>query len=80
MLHLQGYVGISSPITFNGLVRQHYLRAEAGQGELQVNPVDKSLRKEQSHAIAQRPRPALEAMATQHGDRLKVVEVQPARR
>ena len=77
MLHLQGCVGTASPITFNGLVRQHYLRAEAGQGELQVNPVDKSLRKEQSHAIAQRPRPALEAMATQHGDRLKVVEVPP---
>ena len=77
VLHLQGYVGTASPITFNGLVRQYYFRAEAEQGELQVNLVHKSLRKEQSHAIAQRLRPALEAIAKQHGAKLKVVEVPP---
>ncbi len=77
VLHLQGYAGTASPITFNGLVRQYYLRAAAEQGELQVNLVDKSLRDEQSHAIAQRLRPALEAIAKQHGAKLKVVEVPP---
>ncbi|MFT3663828.1 efflux RND transporter permease subunit [Piscinibacter sp.] len=74
---LQGYAGTASPITFNGLVRQYYLRADAEQGELQVNLVDKSRRHEQSHAIAQRLRPALDAIAAEHGARLKVVEVPP---
>jgi multidrug efflux pump subunit AcrB len=74
---LQGYAGTASPITFNGLVRQYYLRADAEQGELQVNLVDKHHRDEQSHAIAQRLQPALAAIAARHGARLKVVEVPP---
>jgi multidrug efflux pump subunit AcrB len=74
---LQGYAGTASPITFNGLVRQYYLRADAEQGDLQVNLVDKAHRDEQSHAIAQRLRPALDAIAAQHGARLKLVEVPP---
>lgn len=74
---LQGYAGTASPITFNGLVRQYYLRADAEQGDLQVNLVDKSQRHEQSHAIAQRLRPALDTIAAKHGARLKLVEVPP---
>jgi len=74
---LQGYAGTASPITFNGLVRQYYLRADAEQGDLQVNLVDKAHRHEQSHAIAQRLRPALDAIAARVGARLKLVEVPP---
>ena len=74
---LQGYAGTASPITFNGLVRQYYLRADAEQGDLQVNLVDKAHRSEQSHAIAQRLRPALEQIAARHGANLKIVEVPP---
>jgi multidrug efflux pump subunit AcrB len=74
---LQGYAGTASPITFNGLVRQYYLRADAEQGDLQVNLVDKHHRNEQSHAIAQRLRPRLEQIAAGHGARIKVVEVPP---
>ena len=74
---LQGYAGTASPITFNGLVRQYYLRAEAEQGDLQVNLVDKHHRSEKSHAIAQRLRPALEQIGQRHGARVKVVEVPP---
>ncbi len=74
---LQGYAGTASPITFNGLVRQYYLRADAEQGDLQVNLVDKHHRSEQSHAIAQRLRPELEKIAARHQARLKVVEVPP---
>ncbi|MBE7425667.1 MAG: efflux RND transporter permease subunit [Ideonella sp.] len=74
---LQGYAGTASPITFNGLVRQYYLRADAEQGEVQVNLVDKHHRSEQSHAIAQRLRPALERIAAARHARLKVVEVPP---
>lgn len=77
VLNLQGYAGTASPITFNGLVRQYYLRADAEQGDLQVNLVDKKHRSEQSHAIAQRLRPQLEAIASRHHARVKVVEVPP---
>jgi multidrug efflux pump subunit AcrB len=75
--HLQGYAGTASPITFNGLVRQYDLRADAEQGDLQVTLVDKSHRHEQSHALAQRLRPALDAIAARHGGKLKLVEVPP---
>jgi multidrug efflux pump subunit AcrB len=74
---LQGYAGTASPITFNGLVRQYYLRADAEQGDLQVSLVDKSQRSEKSHAIAQRHRLALEKIGAAHGARVKVVEVPP---
>jgi len=74
---LQGYAGTASPITFNGLVRQYYLRAEAELGDMQVNLVDKAHRDDQSHAIASRLRPELDKIAARHGARLKVVEVPP---
>jgi len=77
VLDLQGYAGTPSPITFNGLVRQYYFRADAEQGDLQVNLVHRSQRKQQSHDIAQRLRPELESIAQRHGARLKVVEVPP---
>uniref|UniRef100_UPI000C31CD5E efflux RND transporter permease subunit n=1 Tax=Macromonas nakdongensis TaxID=1843082 RepID=UPI000C31CD5E len=75
--HVQGHAGTASPITFNGLVRQYYLRADAEQGDLQVNLAGAHERHEKSHAIAQRHRPALEEIAQRHGGRVKVVEVPP---
>ncbi len=75
--NVQGYAGTASPITFNGLVRQYYLRAEAEGGDLQVNLIGAHDRSEKSHAIAQRHRPALEKIAAAHGARVKVVEVPP---
>jgi multidrug efflux pump subunit AcrB len=77
VLNLQGYAGTASPITFNGLVRQYYLRAEAEQGDLQVNLVDKHQRSDKSHVIAQRLRPGLEKIGLRHNARIKVVEVPP---
>ena len=74
---LQGYAGTASPITFNGLVRQYYLRAEAELGDIQVTLADKHHRSEKSHAIAQRLRPEIEAIARRHHARVKVVEVPP---
>ncbi len=77
VLNLQAYAGTASPITFNGLVRQYYFRADAEQGDLQVNLVDKKHRSEKSHVIAQRLRPALEKIGRKHQARIKVVEVPP---
>jgi multidrug efflux pump subunit AcrB len=77
VLNLQAYAGTASPITFNGLVRQYYLRADAEQGDVQVNLVDKQFRDDKSHAIAQRLRPALEKIGARHHALIKVVEVPP---
>jgi len=73
----QAYAGTAAPINFNGLVRQYYLRAGGEVGDIQVNLVDKSKRKDQSHAIATRVRPALQQIGQRHGANVKVVEVPP---
>jgi multidrug efflux pump subunit AcrB len=73
----EGYAGTSAPVTFNGLVRQYYLRSGPVVGDLQVTLVDKALRKRQSHAIALAVRPALAKIGERYGASVKVVEVPP---
>ena len=73
----QVYVGTSGPINFNGLVRHYYLRNLPCQGDIYVNLAEKGLRQEQSHAIAKRVRPPLDAIARRYGARIKIVEVPP---
>ncbi len=75
--HYQAYAGLSSPISFNGLVRQYYLRSASEQGDLQVNLLDKKDRERKSHEIAQAVRPKLEEIARRWSARVKVVEVPP---
>ena len=77
VVHYQAYAGTAAPINFNGLVRQYDLRRGGEVGDLQVNLVDKHARSEQSHAIATRLRPALQAIGRKHGANVKVVEVPP---
>ncbi|AKS41314.1 efflux RND transporter permease subunit [Wenzhouxiangella marina] len=71
----QAYAGTASPINFNGLVRQYYLRADPWQGDLQVNLIDD--RDRQSHEIALELRPPLTEIGRRHGAVVKVVEVPP---
>jgi multidrug efflux pump subunit AcrB len=73
----QAYAGLASPINFNGLVRQYYLRSLSEQGDLQVNLADKSKRHRKSHEIAAGVRPALEEIARRWDAKVKVVEVPP---
>ena len=73
----QAYAGTASPINFNGLVRQYDLRAGGEVGDIQVNLVDKAHRKDQSHLIAMRERPALREIGARFGANVKVVEVPP---
>ncbi len=73
----QGYAGTAAPITFNGLVRQYYLRSGPLVGDLQVNLVDKHERDRQSHAIAQAVRPRLAQIGKEFGASVKLVEVPP---
>ena len=75
--HYQAYAGLSAPINFNGLVRQYYLRSGGNVGDIQVNLQDKHLRTAQSHIIATRERPALQAIGKQFNANVKVIEVPP---
>lgn len=71
------YVGLASPIDFNGLVRHYYLRQGAHQAELRVNLVPKKHRRQQSHAIGLRLRDELTALADKHRSSLRIVELPP---
>lgn len=73
----QTYAGTASPINFNGLVRQYYLRTAPEQGDIQVNLLPKSKRKRSSHQIAVAVRPQINEIARRHGGNAKVVEVPP---
>ncbi|MFP4683491.1 MAG: efflux RND transporter permease subunit [Ectothiorhodospira sp.] len=73
----QIYAGAASPINFNGLVRQYYLREGGHLGDIQVNLVDKKKRDRKSHDIALDVRGPLQDIADAHDAVVKVVEVPP---
>ncbi len=73
----QIYSGTAGPFNFNGLVCHYDLRKGPSMADIQVNLAGKGHRKEQSHAIARRIRPALKAIADQYGARVKIAEVPP---
>jgi multidrug efflux pump subunit AcrB len=73
----QAYAGTATPINFNGLVRQYYLREGAHLGDIQVNLVDKHDRDRQSHAIAVGLRAPLQDIARKYNGNAKIVEIPP---
>lgn len=70
------FVGVPSPMDFNGMVRRYYARQAPHLGELRIVLIDKAEREHQSHAVVLRMRDLLEPMA-RDGISLKVVEVPP---
>ena len=73
----QVYAGTASPINFNGLVRQYYLRSAANVGDIQVNLTDAKARKRKSHEIALSVREPLQSIGLKHNANVKIVEVPP---
>ena len=71
------YVGLASPMDFNGMVRHYYLRSGGHVGEIRINLLPKEQREQQSHQIALRLRPDIERIAREHGARAKIVETPP---
>jgi multidrug efflux pump subunit AcrB len=71
------YAGTASPINFNGLIRQYYLREGANVGDIQVNLIDKHERERQSHEIAGSMRAPLQAIGKKYNANVKIVEVPP---
>ncbi|AMC10477.1 multidrug transporter AcrB [Lutibacter profundi] len=73
----QNYIGTSSPITFNGLVRHYDVRAGSNMADIQVNLLHKSERDLQSHDIAKIVRTKLKKLSKKYNANIKVVEVPP---
>lgn len=73
---IANYVGVGSPIDFNGLVRQYYLRNVDYNADMRVTLLDKSQREHQSHAVVLRLRELLQPLNI-NGVNIKVVEVPP---
>jgi len=78
---IASYVGLPSPIDFNGMVRQYYQRHAPYLADLRVLLLDKSQREHQSHAVVLRMRENLAPLNNElaHGSdiKIRVVEVPP---
>ncbi len=74
---IQSYVGIPAPIDFNGLVRHYNLRRSQNNADIRINLAHKSLRTQQSHAIALRLRKNLTAIADKYKAVVSIVELPP---
>ncbi|MGZ8543401.1 MAG: efflux RND transporter permease subunit, partial [Kaistella sp.] len=77
VVNYQNYVGASSPITFNGLVRHYDLRGASNTADIQVNLLEKGERSKQSHDVAKTIRPEVQKIAKKYGANIKIVEVPP---
>jgi len=69
------YVGTASPVDFNGLMRQYFLRRAPNLADIRVNLIHKTERASSSHAVALRIRADLTAIARRDGVKLKIVEL-----
>jgi multidrug efflux pump subunit AcrB len=71
------YVGLASPMDFNGMVRHYFLRRGANVADIRVNLADKDHRAQQSHGMILRIRDGLTELASSLGANIKLVEVPP---
>jgi len=70
------FVGVPSPIDFNGMVRRYYQRVGPHMADLRLTLADKTDREHQSHGLVLRLRELL-APYSRDGVEVKVVEVPP---
>ena len=71
------FVGVPSPMDFNGMVRHYYLRTAPHFADIRVTLAERQRRSQQSHAILLRIRRDLEEIADRFGARIKLVEMPP---
>ncbi|MCX6984551.1 MAG: efflux RND transporter permease subunit, partial [Lentisphaerae bacterium] len=71
------YVGLSSPMDFNGLVRHYYIRKGDNLAEIRINLAGKKNRRLQSHGLGLRMRNELQEIADRNHARMKLVETPP---
>ena len=71
----EAYVGTASPVDFNGMMRQYFLRRAPNRGDIRINLIHKTERAYPSHSLALRLRADLTAIAQRDGVKLKIVEL-----
>jgi multidrug efflux pump subunit AcrB len=71
----EAYVGTASPVDFNGLMRQYFLRRAPNRADIRINLIHKTERAAASHALGLRLRGDLTAIARRDGVKLKIVEL-----
>jgi multidrug efflux pump subunit AcrB len=71
----EAYVGTASPVDFNGLMRQYFLRRASNRADIRINLIHKTERAYPSHTLALRLRGDLTAIAQRDGVKLKIVEL-----
>ncbi len=75
--HYQSYAGTNSPMGFNGLIRQYYLRHQPQLGDIQITLTDSKHRTRKSHDIALQIRDLISPLNSQYDANIKIVEVPP---
>ncbi len=70
-------VGTASPMDFNGMVRQYYMRQGPHVADVRVNLVHHTRRKMDSHALVLRIRNNIAALAEETGANIKLIEMPP---
>ncbi len=71
------YVGTSSPMDFNGMVRHYYLRRGPNVADIRVNLLGKRSREQQSHEIMLRIRHDMARLAEAYGANIKLIQPPP---
>jgi len=71
----EAYVGTASPVDFNGLMRQYFLRRAPNRADIRINLIHKTERDYPSHSLGLRLRSDLTAIAQRDGVKLKIVEL-----
>ncbi len=71
----EAYVGTASPVDFNGMMRQYFLRRAPNRGDIRINLIHKTERAYASHSLGLRLRSDLTAIAQRDGVKLKIVEL-----
>ena len=75
--HAVAYAGKASPINFNGLVRQYFMREGPHLGDIQITLTDKHDRAKQSHQVALDMRVGITQLEKKYAAAIKIVEVPP---
>ncbi|MCA1927152.1 MAG: efflux RND transporter permease subunit [Calditerrivibrio sp.] len=73
----QIYSGIAAPHNFNGLVRHYFMRKGPNVADIQINFVDKSKRKLQSHDLAKILRDPIQKIGEKYNANIKIAEIPP---
>jgi multidrug efflux pump subunit AcrB len=71
----EAYVGTASPVDFNGMMRQYFLRRAPNRADIRINLIHKTEREHPSHSLGLRLRGELTAIAQRHKVKLKIVEL-----